>query len=358
MQLQDLQVTHFRNLSSLHLQPGPGLNIIAGPNASGKTALLESIYLLSRSRSFRSHRINELIAYPEKALRVTASWQMAGGRPLQVCLERNRKQTRLTLAGQPVRNLSLHARLLPILLLTPESHELLAGRPQLRRRWLDWAMFHVEQNYLSAWQACFAALRQRNALLKRGARPAELGAWESTLAKQTLLLEQLRQGFLADFERQFKELSALMLPAQAEISYVSGRPEEVDYLDCLREQRQEDRQRGFTQTGAHRSDLQFRLNGLDARAHLSRGQAKLYIAALVLALGRVFVAAGLRPVFLVDDLPAELDPAAREAFMARLAETGAQVFVTTIDSGVLPVAAWADYRVFHVEHGRLAEVIQ
>lgn len=358
MWLQDLQIANFRNLSSFHLQPGPGLNIIAGPNASGKTALLESIYLLSRSRSFRSHRINELIAYPEKALRVAATWQLSGGRPLQVCLERNRKQTRLTLASQPVRNLSAHARLLPILLLTPESHDLLAGRPQLRRRWLDWAMFHVEQNYLVAWQACFAALRQRNALLKHGAKPAELDAWEATLTKQTLLLEQLRRDFLADFERQFVELSALLLPARAEIKYVSGRPEQADYLDWLREQRQEDRQRGFTQAGAHRSDLQFRINDLEARAHLSRGQAKLYIAALVLALGRVFVAAGLRPVFLVDDLPAELDPAARETFMARLAETGAQVFVTTIDPGALPVEAWAEYRVFHVEHGRLAEVIQ
>ncbi|MEX0952017.1 MAG: DNA replication/repair protein RecF, partial [Gammaproteobacteria bacterium] len=357
MWLQDLQITNFRNLASFHLQPGPGLNVIAGPNASGKTALLESIYLLSRSRSFRSHRINELIAYPEKQLRLVAGWQMAGGRPLSVCLERNRNQTRLTLAGQPVRNLSAHARQLPILLLTPESHELLAGRPQLRRRWLDWAMFHVEQNYLATWQDCFAALRQRNALLKRGAKPTELDAWELTLVNQTMLLEQLRRDFLADFSRQFADLSALLLPGRAEIGYVSGRPEETGYLDYLRENRPDDRQRGFTQAGAHRSDLQFKLDDLDARAYLSRGQAKLYIAALVLALGRVMVAAGLRPVFLVDDLPAELDPAARECFMARLAETGAQVFVTTIEASALPVTAWADCRLFHVEHGRLAEVI-
>ncbi|MCS3903328.1 DNA replication and repair protein RecF [Methylohalomonas lacus] len=357
MQLSDLRISHLRNLDGVSLEPGAGLNIISGANASGKTALLESIYLLARGRSFRTHRIRELISHHQQQLRVTARALRAGQRPLMLGIERDGRQTRLRCDGENVRNLSAHARRVPLILITPDSHGLISGRPGQRRRWLDWALFHVEPDYLGCWQDCFHALRQRNALLKHGAGRATIVSWEESLADCVNRLEAYREGLVQQLSGHFSAVMSQLLPGTVQIEYLPGRPREQDYRTLLAEQRDLEQQRGFTRYGPHRSDLDFRHQDGEVRATLSRGQTKLYIAGLMIAYVRVLADYGLQPLILVDDLPAELDAGARARFMAHLAETGCQTFVTAIEPETLPLAGWPEHQVFHVEHGQLTEVI-
>ena len=358
MLLKELRIYQLRNLSDISLAPAAGLNILSGPNACGKTAVLEAIYLLARGRSFRTHRIRELIQHQTERLRVTARVETGASRRIvPVGVERDRRQTQLRYDGSSVRNLSEHARRLPLVLITPDSHGLVSGRPAQRRRWLDWAMFHVEPEYLGCWQDCFHALRQRNTLLKHQAPAGQLASWEETLAHYSARLDAYREAFIRELEQEFRALVAALLGGDGSIVYLPGRDPDTDYRALLEASRGRDRERGFTQAGPHRSDLAFSHQAMDVRATLSRGQTKLYIAALMLACARVMAATGLRPLILVDDLPAELDADARQRFMATLAVTASQTFVTAIEPQIQP-DEWAAVTRFHVEQGCRAEVLQ
>ena len=358
MHIKSLRIKQFRNLADASLAPSAGLNVVTGPNACGKTALLEAIYLLGRGRSFRTHRVRELIQHHQSALQVTARLQTAHDLIVPVGVERDQRQLTLRYNAQPVRNLSEHARRLPLVLITPDSHDLVAGGPAQRRRWLDWALFHVEPEYLNCWQACFHALRQRNSLLKHRVPDAQLDSWEQVLAQQAGYLDTYRWRFIEQLEQRLREIIPGLLQGEAEIRYQPGRNDEREYREVLRQSRATDRERGFTQSGPHRGDLRLTQSGAGVRANLSRGQTKLYIAALMLAYAAVLTDNGLQPLILVDDLPAELDDQARQRFMSALAAANTQTFVTAIEYGQLPLDDWPTATLFHVEQECRQEVIQ
>lgn len=358
MQLNRLRIQQLRNLADISLTPSPGLNIVTGPNASGKTALLEAVYLLARGRSFRTNRVRELIRHRQNAFQVTARLATRSGRQVPVGVERDRRQLLLRYDGASVRNLSEHARRLPLVLITPDSHALVSGTPAQRRRWLDWAMFHVEPAYLACWRDCFHALRQRNRLLKAGAAAAQLASWEQVLVQQAERLDAYRDTFIQKLSDRFQSIIPDLLSGNGMVEYLPGRDRGLDYRQLLEAARDRDRDRGFTQSGPHRGDLRFSHQAMDVRATLSRGQTKLYIAGLMLAYAGVLSAEGLSPLILVDDLPAELDEQARRRFMAALAAAGAQAFVTAIDAELLPVEDWSAVTLFHVEQDCRPEVIQ
>ena len=143
-----------------------------------------------------------------------------------------------------------------------------------------------------------------------------------------------------------------------ELYYSCGWDTEKKYSQYLIDSREKDAQRGFTQAGAHRADLKVKVGKLAAADVLSRGQQKLLVAALRLAQGKLLQKqTGRRPIYLVDDLPAELDKRHRERFVEALFDTGSQVFITCVDVDNL-VAAYADREkpaMFHVEHGRVIQ---
>lgn len=357
MRLDGLRITALRNLSEIDLAPTRTLNVIAGPNASGKTALLEAIYLLGRGRSFRTPRISELIQYGQTRFIVTASLNQGSHRTIPLGVERDHKRTHLRYDSRSIQSLSEHARRVPLILITPENHRLVSDRPGHRRRWLDWALFHVEPTYLIDWRDCFYALRQRNALLKRTATSAQFHVWEQAFARSADSLDAMRRDLIKALNERLRDVLNGLLTGIPRIDYRPGWPNEVPLLDLLRQQRRHEQIRGFTCYGPHRSDLEFLYDGYEVRAHLSRGQTKLYIAAFMLAYAELLKEAGLCPILLIDDLPAELDQAARQRLMTLLLATGAQIFVTAIEPGLVDALA-QDAAVFHVEQGRLKEVIQ
>ena len=158
MHIEWLQVRNVRNLSDQRIEPGPALNVICGPNGSGKTALLEAIHILGRCRSFRTPGINRVIRYQQKELQISAGLRLPDRTLVVTGVERSRTALNIRYNQRTVRKVSEQAALIPVITVTPESHRLVSGSPVFRRRWLDWAMFHVKPDYIETWRDYHRAL--------------------------------------------------------------------------------------------------------------------------------------------------------------------------------------------------------
>ncbi|HEB57706.1 MAG TPA: DNA replication/repair protein RecF [Gammaproteobacteria bacterium] len=357
MQLIELDIQGVRNLSEAHLTPSPGLNVIAGPNASGKTSLLEAIGLLSTARSFRTPRIARVIQHAQDWLQVVGQVAGPGARVQRIGLRRDARQSVIRIDGETVKQGSRLARCFPVQVITPASHELLEQGPKFRRRFLDWGLFHVEHAYHGAWQDYMRLLRQRNAVLRLG-DARQLPHWDRLLAEKGEQLDRLRVAHLAGFESLFAAHGARLLDQKVSIRYRRGWDAELDLHQALGKGRESDLHRGFTQIGPHRMDLVFRSEAGTARETFSRGQQKLLVAAARLAqVQLVDQSAGIKTVLLVDDVAAELDRTRRQRLMDLLRGLQTQVFVTATEAELLPVSGWETVKMFHVEHGVVREVV-
>jgi DNA replication and repair protein RecF len=352
MALRSLSVTALRCFEQLELEAAPGLNLVTGNNASGKTSLLEAIFLLGRGRSFRSAKRDALIREGSSALRVVS--RLEDGRVLGMEVSGDHWVARA--GGEQVSQLAELAALLPVQLLDPEVHRLVQEGPGERRRYLDWATFHVKPGFLEAWRTYQRALRQRNAALKARAPDSALEPWERTLSASGTELDRLRTEMVDELRVPVRTAARRLLEAELELGYRLGQAADESLGEALRASRERDRRAGMTQVGPHRADLVISVDEHKARGWVSRGQQKLVAASMVLGqaalLGQRW---GGRGVLLVDDPAAELDRERCERLLALVAELPFQVFLTALEAGSLP--GLTAERTFHVEQGRLRPVV-
>jgi DNA replication and repair protein RecF len=198
-------------------------------------------------------------------------------------------------------------------------------------------------------------LKQRNALLRQhqAKNDAEFDYWEQELVQQTTLITQYRRIYLDLFFPILEELLATLLPIEGlTINFAAGWDQDKDFLAVLKQARVRDGQIGYTQHGAHRADLKFRLASKDADEILSRGQQKLLSVALRLAQGiALFRFNHKQCIYLIDDLPAELDAERMAKVVNLLAAQQSQVFITAIASDSMgELVSQYEMQTFHVEH--------
>ena len=167
MILRKVQVENFRNLQQVEIRPHPALNYFHGNNGAGKTSILESLVVLSRGRSVRTTQAAELVGPGSDTFRVFALAETGSGIEHRLGLERSGKRWRGRKDGADLSQLSQLTRCLPLVLMEPDSHLLVSGSPEVRRRYLDWGMFHVEPGFLDTWRNFSKSLKQRNAALRR-----------------------------------------------------------------------------------------------------------------------------------------------------------------------------------------------
>lgn len=354
MRIDRLAVTHLRNLTHVTLEPAPGLNLLWGPNAAGKTALLEAVYLLARARSFRTARIDEVIQRGNPRLTVRAEVSYDAGESVAVALERGEGRLVLRRGGENISTVSVHARSVPVVILTPDSQQLVIGGPGERRDWLDWAMFHVEPPYLDHWRAYFRALRQRNRLLRDGAPPGGFTPWEAAMAVHGEALTAGRVAFLMDVADAARALAAQVGLELPEITLDPGWEQGGTLTEALAQTRTGDMARGHSSIGPHRADVLFRLEGLDAGSVLSRGESKLFVIVLLLAEAQVRARRqSEKPVLLLDDYAAELDAEAQGKVLNLLATQGVQAFLTSTQRSGKDLGEAS--ATFHVERGKVGQ---
>lgn len=359
MKLSRIGIRGVRNLHDAELIPAGGANLIHGANASGKTSLLEAIYLLAHARSFRSHHIRHVICVKSERLQIHGRIRDPDdGSEHRLGVERGRDSTILRLDQANVRQSSRLAQRLPLQLLTPESIRLLEQGPGQRRRFLDWGLFHVEHGFHSTWNDYARALKQRNAALRSGASEKEIRLWDETLVKKGEQISSMRKAYLESLHDALKRVSNRLLGFAPEFDYRKGWKSDLDLQAALAASLERDRHYGTTSVGPHRADLVCMVEGTAVQERFSRGQLKMLVCAMRLAQSEhLSRAEGRRPVFLVDDIAAELDRQRREALLAILRESEVQLFLTATEQELLDISGWDSRKMFHVEHGKIAEVV-
>lgn len=375
MYLAALQLRNFRNYPELALEFSPGLNVVFGNNAQGKTNLLEAVYVLATGKSHRAGRDQELICHGAQELRVRARvTRQTGTLDLELLFSHETRKS-LKINGIPEKRIATLVGKLAVVFFSPDDLMLVKGPPAGRRRFLDIELSQVSSTYLHHLQVYTKVLTQRNSLLRQIADGQGnprlldildeqlLDAGSQLVARRVRAVERLA-ALAAQYHRTLTEgkEELVLYYSSTAASTADGRfpappaPGEVRerLAALLKKRRHEELARATTVVGPHRDDLAVVINRLDARQYGSQGQQRTAVLSLKLAeLYFMREEIGEFPVLLLDDVASELDPTRRH-YLVNAFENGIQTLVSCTDLEDLAARSWpADHRVFRVESGRV-----
>jgi DNA replication and repair protein RecF len=325
-----LQVTDFRCLQSAELDLDPHFTLISGANASGKTSVLEAIYVLGRGRSFRTRRLEHLIRHGAGQFVVFGEVDTINRR-VPMGVQGSRAGIRAQIDGDKPSSLAELALQLPVQIIDPEVHHLIEEGPSRRRRFLDWGVFHVEQSFVGHWQRYQQVLKQRNAALKAHQPRAIVSVWDSDLVRSGELLTAARARYVAALSAPAELIGRNLLGMELSLGYRSGWSKDQTMAEALQLSWNHDQQAAATQVGPHRAELVIRLDGTAVKDRISRGQQKLLAAALLIAQIKLFPEGSpVQPSLLLDDPAAELDDERLAGLIGEVSSQSVQLIVTTL----------------------------
>jgi DNA replication and repair protein RecF len=357
-----IAIRDFRNLREVLFEPSPRINVVSGDNGQGKTSILEAIYFVSTSRSFRAERAREMLRQGAEAAAVRATIvDSSYAREQRATIVGSERA--VLVDGKKPETLASFATKTPVVVFHPGDLAILSGPASGRRTLLDRIALFVDPSSAQSRQRYARATRARQAALaERGPNASDLGPIERVMAVEGAALERSRaeaasrlaSALLPVFERM--GAPGLVLEA----SFVPGGSFDENAFACeLSERRPQDLRRGSASYGPHKSDLDLRLDGRSVRRHASQGQLRITTLALKVAeLDCVREARGSEPVLLLDDVSSELDPGRTGAVYEFLRETPSQVFVTTTrpDLFVLPSDGARVRADFRLSEGAISRV--
>lgn len=350
MRITRLEVTDFRSYDRFEVEPDPALTVFVGPNAAGKTNLMEALRLLTATTALRPCKWDELVRTgADQALALLEARE--GERRLEIRMDVSAEGRRAwRVNGQSRRGAAQVAGLLPSVAFTPDDLDLMKGPAERRRAAVDDLGGQLSAVYAALKRDHGRVIRQRNALLKEQASDAELAAWDEQAARLggSLLVHRLRlagrvmeaaqdrYAQLADDETlgwTYQDRSGLAALGAGEVGDITEQDAARAIAEETARRRGEERRRGMSLVGPHRDDLVIQIEGRGARSFASQGQQRT--AALAWKLAEVAVIEEVvrrRPVLLLDDVMSELDGTRRDA-LARQVSEETQTFVTTTNLG-------------------------
>lgn len=359
--LKAVWLTAYRNYRNLHVELESGFNVFAGPNAQGKTNLLEALYLLSTTRLLRGFRDAEAIMETETKALVEAELLHTRSR-IGVALERGIRK-RATLNGM---NLSRAADLigrLPCVCVSSADFPIVRGEPSDRRLFLDIELSQLHPGYLRHFTLYKRALEQRNALLKLSQerpQPDEMfESWEEQLAEHGASIRTMRQRYVDELRPHFERLHAFLGGGEALALSYMGRDPAMDadeLLEAFKGNRRQETMRGTTQIGPHRDDLLIEIGGREARLYGSQGQQRTAVIALKMAtLEHATEELGAAPLLLLDDILSDLDERRRGMLVELVLQQAGQTVLTCTEASAAGEDILRLAKVFEVEAGTVRE---
>lgn len=366
MYLQELQLRHFRNYPSADLELGPGINVLLGENAQGKTNLLEAIYVLALTRSHRTANDHDLVNWEAKTAKVSGRVvKSVGSVPLELTFSRQGKRAKVNHLEQA--RLSQYIGQLNVILFAPEDLAIVKGAPTVRRRFMDMEFGQMNPRYLYNLSQYRTLLKQRNRYLKDlqhkqnrdllflSVLSDQLAAYGAEIIAQRLRmlhkLEHWAQAIHAEISQQKEELT---------FHYATQVPEDqltdpdticAALTQLYKEHQDKELYRGTTLVGPHRDDLHFRVNGKNVQTFGSQGQQRTTALSVKLAeIDLMKEETGEYPVLLLDDVLSELDDA-RQTHLLKAIQDKVQTFITTTSLSGITRQLIKDPTIFHVANG-------
>ena len=354
MHLIQFVCTGFRLLAGVRFEPSPGINVIVGDNAQGKTSLLEAILFSATARSHRTNAETELVGHGESWFQLRAH---AARHDREVTLELNwwKGVKRFKVNGVLQTRVSDILGKLNVVLFSPEDVVLVKGSGANRRRFLDMELSQISPTYLNALQQYRQALRQRNELLRRESPDPELlDPWDAQLAQHGVVLTQEREDFVRDLSRRAAEAYGHIAAGERlSLTYQADVPAAESLGAVLEKTRCSDVRRGATTRGPHRDELLIDIGGRPARNFGSQGQQKTAALALRIAeLELVRERTGEYPVLMLDEVLSELDER-RSRLLFDAIDPLVQCLITTATVTKHPALLGREDAVYRIERGIL-----
>ena len=364
MRVTSLSLSHFRNYERALIEPDAGVTVFTGPNAQGKTNVLEALHLCCLGKSHRTSRDEELIQWGRDSARVTVKTaQRDGTHEVAVVLSRTQRKKKTVRIGlrQAERIGELLGHVCGVLF-SPEDLQIVKDGPAERRRFMDMQLSQLRPTYFYALQRAVRTLNQRNALLKDIARNPSLlptlDMWDEQLARVGAVICENRREAVGRLDELARAAHLSLTGGREElrlryVSQVADAPDAYEALLArLSRARSEDLRRMTTTVGIHRDDIAITIDGKEARTFASQGQQRSIVLALKLAEADIlYRKTGERPVILLDDVMSELDMSRRDYLLNHL--DGRQVFITCCDPETVRLMETG--RGFYVEKGTVRQ---
>ena len=341
MRITSLTVDNFRNHTHSTLQLADGINVLVGPNAQGKTNLLEAIYLACVGRGWRTVRDHEMVQFgQERALVQVVAEKKFGKVEIAIQLGQGTKKS-ISINRIPIAKVAELMGQINCIFFSPDELKLVKEAPADRRRFLNIDISQIDKTYFYALARYNKILQQRNASLKNNCTLRELSIWDSQLVQQGKIIIQKRQSFLAKLAPYVAKKHQALTGGQETISLSYETC--TDFEKDLAQARERDLRLRTTTVGPHRDDLAITINGQDVRVFGSQGQQRTVALSIKLAELDLFAdLTGEQPILLLDDVFSELDSSRQSRLLTTIANT--QVVITATE----PAAAG---KIFHVKNG-------
>ena len=355
MYLTRLKLIHFRNYEQLNHSFYPGVNVLYGRNAQGKTNILEAIHICGNGKSFRVNADSKTVMEGKEGAYLFAEYVESMDRSVEVLIGRDRKKS-LKIDGIPAKNLKELLGNLFVVVFSPEDMKMAKEAPSLRRGFLDGEISKIRPSYVDALKNYTKIIAQKNAALRRRENRdtgAVIDAYNAQLAGYIRIILKNRKSSVNKLGEYVRETHRAISGGTEEISIVYKETvPETGIAETLKKLRERELFEGSCTAGPHRDDLEILLNGKDIRVFASQGQLRTLMLAVKTACLKILEeSTGHTPVLLLDDVFSELDQTRKKNLLRTL--KGIQTFITTADDADAKLLARA--HLFYVENGTVRE---
>lgn len=361
MYLKKIELKNFRNYEEEEVEFHKKVNIITGKNAQGKTNLLESLYIMSLGKSFRTSKDAEMIGFDREFCRAKST-SVKDGRELEIEITIGREGKSARINGvKTAKNIDLLENVYMVVF-SPEDLKIVKDEPEKRRKFIDRELCQLKPVYYRNLGRYKKVLQQRNSLLKQPEIKEDvIAVWDESLAEYGAKIIQERYRFIEKLNNISREISRgitngkedLELSYETNVEYKEGSEAQKEYFkSIIRKNFKKDMLQRSTSVGPHKDDLKISLKGIDIRHFGSQGQQRT--AALSLKLAEIQLIqeeTKISPILLLDDVMSELDSERQNFLIHSLEEV--QLFITTTELSKEVKEQLPEGYTFFVENGRV-----